>query len=357
MNTRLLSPLLALAFAAAAAAPSGASEPQKAKYTVHWVLGHRNLDFFSEAAQNFKTAVEARSHGDIQVVIENAKDTGADASPEAEAIPGKVAKGEIEMGHSFVDVMGTVDSRLYAFEAPYLFRGYRHMEGVLDGAVGNDLLSDMRAQHLVGLSFTYSGGASGVASVSKPIRKPEDLKGLKVGVYGDEVNAAWLKAVGAVPVPIKHDLDGIAAMVRGGQLDAVVITWRNFAHTGLQDSFKYMSLMDSTYLVSVTYANDKFYDGLPKEYQDLLLDESRKAGRVERAKTIQLNEDSRVSMLAKGVKSAALTEAGKAAFAAALKPAYDGAIGRALTPALIERIKKSADGAIAPVVRSDLAQN
>jgi len=357
MNTRFLVPLLSLALLTSAAVPSRAAAPQKAKYMVHWVLGHRNLDFFSEAAQNFKTVVEARSHGEISVVIENAKDTGTDASPEAAAIPGKVAKGEIEMGHSFVDVMGNVDSRLYAFEAPYLMRDYRHMEGVLDGTVGQDLLSDLRAQHLVGLSFTYSGGASGVASVSRPIRRPEDLKGMKVGVFGDEVNAAWLKSVGATPVPIRHELDGIAAMVRSGELDAVVITWRNFAHTGLQDSFKYMSLMDSTYLVSVTYANDKFFDGLPKEYQQLLLDESRKAGRVERAKTIQLNADSRVAMLAKGVKPVALTESGKAAFAAALKPAYDGEIGRALGQPLIEKIRKAADGTIAPVVPSDLAQN
>ena len=356
MNTRCLVPFLSLALAAIAAVPSQAA-PEKAKYTVHWLLGHRNLDFFSEAAQNFKTVVEARSHGEIEVVIENAKDTGTDASPQAEAIPGRVAKGEIEMGHSFVDVMGTVDSRLYAFEAPFLFRDYRHMEGVLDGPVGQELLSDMRSQHLVGLSFTYSGGASGVASVSRPIRGPEDLKGMKVGVYGDEVNAAWLKAVGAVPVPIRHDLDGIASMAQSGALDAVVITWRNFAHTGLQSSFKHVGMMDSTYLVSVTYANDRFFDGLPKAYQDLLIEESRKAGRIERAKTIQLNEESRVAMLSKGVKSTTLTAAGKASFAAALKPAYEGGIGRALGQPLIEKIRKASDGTIAPVVRSELAEN
>src|SRR6185312_3455355 len=353
MNTRFLMPLLALGLAAAVAAPSDAAS-KKPTYTVHWVLGHRNLDFFSEAAQNFKTVVETRTHGDIAVVIENAKDTGTDASPEAAAIPGRVSKGEIEMGHSFVDVMGTMDSRLYAFEAPYLMRDYRHMEGVLDGSVGQDLLSGLRAQHLVGLSFTYSGSGNGVASVSKPIRSPEDLKGMKVGVFGDEVNAAWLKAVGAVPVPIQHDLDSIAPMVKDGRLDAVVVTWRNFAHTGLQTSFKYYSMPESTYLVSVTYANDKFFDALPKEYQQLLLEESRKAGRVERAKTIQLNEESREAMLSKGVKAVALTAAGKAAFEAAFKPAYDGEIGRALGRPLIEKIRKAADGTIAPVTRGDL---
>jgi len=347
---------LSLALMAAVAAPTQAAAPKTPKYTVHWLLGHRNLDFFEEAAKNFKKEVESRSHGDIAVVIENSRDTGTDASPEAADIPLKVSKGDIEMGHSFVDVMGGMDSRLQAFEAPYLFRGNAHMEGVLDGQVGHQLLAQLRSRHLVGLSFTYSGGPSGVASVSKPIRGAQDLKGLKVGVYGDEVNAAWLKAVGATPVAIRHDLDGIAPMVSEGALDAVVITWRNFAHTNLQTSFKYMNLVGSTYLVSVTYANDRFFDGLPKAYQDLLVEESRKAGRIERAKTIQLNEESREAMLAKGVRSVALTKAAKSAFMAAIRPAYDGAIGKALGRDLIEKIRKTEDGTVAPVVPSELAE-
>lgn len=345
-----------LAVVAAFAAPSRATAaPTQAKYTVHWLLGHRNLDFFEEAAKNFKKTVEAKSHGEIAVVIENARDAGADASPEAADIPRKVANGEIQMGHSFVDVMGSMDSRLYAFEAPYLMRSNPHMEGVLDGPVGDQMLADLRAQHLVGLSFTYSGGPSGVAS-NKPLRGPQDLKGLKVGVYGDEVNAAWLKQLGATPVAIQHDLDGIAPMVSKGALDAVVITWRNFAHTNLQSSFKYMGLMGSTYLVSVTYANDRFYDSLPKKYQDLLVEESRKAGRIERAKTIQLNEESREAMLAKGVRSVALTEAARTAFQAAVAPAYDGAIGKALGRDLIEKIQKASDRAVAPIIPSALAE-
>ncbi len=348
---------VSLAVLAVFAAPSRSSAaPTQAKYTIHWQLGHRNLDFFEEAAKSFKKAVESRSHGDIAVIIENSRDTGADASPENADIPMKVSKGDIEMGHSFVDVMGGMNSQLYAFEAPYLFRGNAHMEGVLDGPVGERMLSDLRSQHLVGLSFTYSGGPSGVASVSKPLRSAADLKGLKVGVYGDEVNAAWLKAVGATPVAIQHDLDGIAPMASKGGLDAVVITWRNFAHTNLQDTLKYMNLMGSTYLVSVTYANDRFFDSLPREYQTLLIEESRKAGRIERAKTIQLNEESREAMLSKGVRSIALTQAAKEAFTAAVKPAYEATINKALGRDLIEKIREASDGKVAPVVPSELAE-
>src|SRR5579859_1928027 len=131
MNTRrLVAGCSSFLLLACLASPSHA-----AKYRIHWLLGHSNLDYFEEAAQSFKHAVETGSRGEIQVDIITASDKSQEGSelragPEiAEA----VSRGEAEMGHSFVDVMGSLDHRLWAFEAPFLFRDYRHMEGVFEG--------------------------------------------------------------------------------------------------------------------------------------------------------------------------------------------------------------------------------
>ncbi len=321
----------------------------EAKYKIRWYLGHKNLDYFEEAAANFKRTVEAASNGDIAVSIVTAADdepagrlSQSAASPE---IAAKVQKGEIEMGHSFTDVMGTVDPHMYAFEAPYLLRDYRHMEGVFEGTVGAEMLSDFHKHGMVGLSFTYSGGANGVATTDREIRKPEDLKGLKVGVYGDPVNAAWLKSLGATPVAIRHDLGEILPMMKAGKIDAVVITWRNFERVALNQGFKYFNLPGSTYLVSVTYANEKFFNGLPKDYQDLLMKASQEAGRTERAKTIELNESAKREMLGKGVQPVRLTEAARKEFVAALAPAYTASIDGILGKDFVEKIRKTGDGA------------
>src|ERR1041385_5688275 len=95
----------------------GASNPPK--YKIHWYLGHKNLDYFEEAAQNFKKAVETKSHGDIAVDIVAGRDNGTEASPQAAEVAGLVERGEVEMGHSFVDVMGALDPRMNVFETPY----------------------------------------------------------------------------------------------------------------------------------------------------------------------------------------------------------------------------------------------
>ena len=346
----------ALLLAGGLSRTSAAAGPQAApaKYKIRWLLGHRNLDYFEEAALNFKKAVEEKSRGEISVDIVSGPDSGSEASAREPEIAGKVSKGEAEMGHSFVDAMGALDPRLHAFEDPYLFRGYRHMEGVLEGPVGNELLDGLKSRHIVGLSFTYSGGASGIASTSRPIAKAGDLKGLKVGVFGDAVNAAWLEALGAAPVPIGHGLEAILPKAADGSLDAVVITWRNFEKAGLDKRFKYMSAMNSTYLVSVTYVNEDFFKSLPEAYRKLLTEESRKAGRIERAKTIELNARAKREMLAKDVRSVNMTEDGVRKFVAALRPAYER-IERIIGRGLVEKIKAVPDATENPSIPLDLA--
>lgn len=324
-----------------------------AKYKIKWLLGHPNLDYFEEAAENFKKTVEAGSNGDISVEIVAANNEAIEAQASPEIAP-LVAKGEAEMGHSFTDVMGAVDPRLMAFEAPYLFRDYRHMEGVIEGPLGASMLEGLRAHKLVGLSFTYSGGASGVATLEREIRKPSDLKGLKVGVFGDAVNAAWLTSLGATPVPIKHRRSGILGWAADGTLDAVVITWRNFEQAALNQSFKHFSMPGSTYLVSVTYINEAFYESLPAAYRTLIKTASQEAGRIERAKTIELNEDAKRVMLAKGVRPVTMTEGGRQAFARALTPAYAD-IETILGKDLVKAIRATPGVPVHPTIPKDFA--
>lgn len=326
-----------------------------AKYKIHWLIGHQNLDYFEEAAMDFKKAVETGSHGDIEVHITTAASDEVPLAWSASEIADKVAKGEAEMGHSFTDVIGNLDHRLWAFGAPYLFRDYRHMEGVFEGPLGAGLLGGLRTPHIVGLAFTYSGGANGVATRDREIRRPEDLKGLRVGVYGDPVSEAWLSSLGATPVAVKHNYERILPLAREGSLDAVVITWRNFKRAVLNQGFKHFNLTESTYLVSVTYINEEFFKSLPEAYRALIKETAHQTGRIERAKTIELNESAKREMTAKGVRPVHLTEDSRGAFVQALRPAYERSIERLIGKDLIEGIRKTGDGPDHPWMPSDLA--
>ena len=358
MTRRAQTVISLLAFLIALAAPAfAAPKAPVATYKIHWYLGHQNLDYFEEAARDFKKVVEAGSKGDISVdIVLQASDESQGPGQKSE-VAAKVASGEIEMGHSFVDVMGAVDPRFHAFEAPYLFRGYRHMEGAFEGPVGAEMLAGLRSQGIEGLSFTYSGGANGVATTKRELRSPEDLKGLKIGCYGDKVDQAWLTKLGATPVALGRDISSIDKMAQGGALDGVVITWRNFERAALDTSFSYFNLPNSSYLVSVTYINKKYFEGLPKAYRDLISKASLDAGRVERARTIELNEDARREMLSKGVRAVYLTEANSRRFLEAVQPAYDATINAVLGHELVKNIRSTKDAVVSPLIPEALARS
>lgn len=324
----------------------GAAPARAAEYKIRWLIGHPDLDYFGASAQKFKEAVEQGSHGKIEVEIVPAKNPWEN-SPSGRANPeiaGKVGRGEAEMGHSFTNVMGKVDPRLMAFELPYLFHSYGHLEGVLEGPIGSELLAGLRAHKIVGLAFTFSGGAQGVATLDREIREPADLKGLKIGTFGDAVDTAWLTSLGASPVSIEHRLFGILPLTQSGSVDSVAVTWRRIHEARLHERYKYVNLMGSSYLVSVTYINEEFFQSLPEAYRTLVKNSAEVAARIERAKAIELNSTSEREMSAKGLIPVHLSAAGRLKFQAALRPVYEKQLNGIVGKELIERIRETSTG-------------
>ncbi|MCM2303974.1 MAG: TRAP transporter substrate-binding protein [Elusimicrobia bacterium] len=339
-----------IAFAVSVLLSAGLMPAQaaKAKHHITWLLGHENLDYFEEAAETFKKTVEEGSRGEIAVTIVT---DGGDQGRAAPTIAAKVARGDAEMGHSFADVMGAVDPRFHVFEAPYIFRGYKHLEGVFEGPMGEEMLQGLRPHGIVGLSFTYSGGASGFATSKRELRTVEDLKGLRVAVYGEPLNGAWLKSLDAEAVTVGHKINDIAGKRKDGALDAAVVTWRNFQAGRLQEAFDRMCLPDSTYLVSVTYANEKFLAGLPEKHRALIVKASREAAWIERVKTIELNAEAKREMQALGVRPVYAPEALRRAVSERSRASVEAFVGADF----IKRLRSVGDGADHAVVPAAFA--
>jgi len=98
----------------------------------------------------------------------------------------------------------------------------RHLEQVFQGPIGDELLGDLNAHRLEGLTFTYSGGAHILSSRGRGIRKPEDLNGLRVAVFGDPIDTAWLRRLCAL---MRKDQRAAVAGKAVTDLKAAPIFW------------------------------------------------------------------------------------------------------------------------------------
>lgn len=101
---------------------------------------------------------------------------------------------------SSASLEGFVD--LYkVFGMPYLFTSREHYFSVLDGSIGNKMLTVTEPYWFRGLTY-FDAGARSFYTVNKPIRTPEDLKGLKIRVQKSPIAVEMMRAFDGSATPV-----------------------------------------------------------------------------------------------------------------------------------------------------------
>jgi tripartite ATP-independent transporter DctP family solute receptor len=99
---------------------------------------------------------------------------------------------------------------------PFLYRDVDHLRKVIYGPIGDKVLARCEAAGYIGLALLESGPRSMYGK--KPLRRPTDLKGLRLRVIASELWAELARAMGATPTPIPHP--AIANALLTNQIDA-----------------------------------------------------------------------------------------------------------------------------------------
>ncbi|MCL4169612.1 UNVERIFIED_CONTAM: hypothetical protein GTU68_011598, partial [Idotea baltica] len=84
---------------------------------------------------------------------------------------------------------------------PYIFRDEDHAWKVFAGDIGKELLVGAEKYWLRGLCF-YDAGSRSFYTKDRPIRTPDDLKGLKIRVQNSQTALQMVSTLGGSPTPI-----------------------------------------------------------------------------------------------------------------------------------------------------------
>ena len=104
--------------------------------------------------------------------------------------------GAIQITRVSLGVIGPVVPDVNVFNMPFVFRSEAHMRKVIDGDIGAEMLDKITNSpaRLVALGWMDAGTRS--IYTKKPVRKPEDLKGLKVRMMGNPLFVDTMNAMG-----------------------------------------------------------------------------------------------------------------------------------------------------------------
>ena len=115
--------------------------------------------------------------------------------------------GALQIARISVGAVGPVVDDVNVFNMPFVFRNSKHMEAVIDGDIGNELLAKISANEKTGLIALcwMNAGSRNIYNNKRPIRTMADLKGLKVRMMGNPLFVDTMNALGGNGVALGFD--------------------------------------------------------------------------------------------------------------------------------------------------------
>lgn len=283
---------------------------------------------YGDAARAFAETIAERSGGAFEIALRPAGALGG----ERDVIEG-LQIGTVELTISSTGPIGNFVPEVYALDFPFLFDDYASAHAVLDGEIGQELLASFQPHGIVGLAWAENGFRHITNSV-RPIREPADLAGLKLRTMENEVHIAAFRAAGAAPTPMSWT-EVLTSLQQGtidGQENPIPIVTANNMWE-IQDN---ITLTGHVYSPAVVAMSAIHWDGLTEEQQGWFVEAAQAAAAASR-QTVAANEESGIALMRENGMEV-IDGIDKAAFAAAVQPAYDEFADR-YAPELIARIR------------------
>src|SRR5439155_11923573 len=126
-----------------------------------------------QALRLMGSMIAERSGGRDQIRVFHSRQLGE----EKETIE-QTRAGAIDLNRSNVALIGTFVPSMNVLAMPFLFRSIEHLQKVLDGPIGNEILGSFEPYGFVGLAF-YDSGARSIYNSVRPVTSMADLRGLR----------------------------------------------------------------------------------------------------------------------------------------------------------------------------------
>jgi TRAP-type transport system periplasmic protein len=179
-----------------------------------------------------------------------------------------VILGNLDICKTSTGIISAVVPEFGVFDLPYVFRDLNHMMATVKSKVGQDLAAKLEARN-VKILFWMEQGTRSFYTTSKPVRTPNDLKGLKIRTIASPVMVDTINALGATATPMGFgDLYlGLKSGVVDGAENAPDAIW----YAKHNEVAKYFSVTNHFRTPVVVVMNKAKFDALPREYQEIIM--------------------------------------------------------------------------------------
>jgi tripartite ATP-independent transporter DctP family solute receptor len=291
----------------------------------------QNEDYPTVQALRFMShVVSERSNGRYQIKVFHSRQLGE----EKETLE-QTRAGAIDLNRTNVALIGNLIPSVNVLAMPFLFRSIEHMQKVLDGPIGAEILNSFEPHGFVGLAF-YDSGARSIYNNVRPLRSLADARGLRIRVQQSEQMSDMIRSLGAEPVELPYGqvLTGLVTKL----IDGAENNWPSFVTTDHFRHAGYYTLTEHTMSPEVLVMSHKVWLTLSPEDRKIFREAALRSSQFMREKWRDLEEQSRKRAESAGVTI--VTDIDKKPFEAAMAGIYAKARRDPAAAQLIERIRK-----------------
>lgn len=286
-----------------------------------------------KGALEFKKLVEERTNGKVIIdVYPNG------ALGDNRAALESLQFGTIDFSISNISLLSGFSAKTGIFELPYIIKSNEAAKEIIDGGEITDLIfGDLEKSDLMYIGGFIQGWRN-TTTTNREVRKPEDMKGLKIRTMDTAIHMDFFNSLGAsaVPMPFSELFTGL----QQGAVDAQENPYTNIYTQGYHEVQKYVIETKHIYDITPFMMSKVTYDKLPEEYRKIIVDTAMEIAPKQREASLAGEEEFKQKIADSGkVTIIELTPEEKQAFADAarkLYSKYEGKIGADIIKAVID---------------------
>jgi TRAP-type transport system periplasmic protein len=206
-----------------------------------------------------------------------------------------VQLGTLDIVNTSTGPVGNFVPEVKIVDIPFLFRDYAHARKVMDGPIGQDILTKFPSKGLVALAWTENGFRH-MTNNKRSIVKPEDASGLKMRTMENKVHMEGYRAFGIQPTPMAFP-EVFGALQQGtvdGQENPIpVILASKFSQVQ-----KHLSLTGHVYSPALLITSPRLMNKLSDADKKVFYAAAKNASTAQRKK-VNEDEDNGIAQLEK----------------------------------------------------------
>jgi TRAP-type C4-dicarboxylate transport system substrate-binding protein len=233
-------------------------------------------------------------------------------------LPAMVESGELAFCYMSTVRFTRSVPELGLLELPFLIRDRETAWAALDGDLGDLFTRRMHAATPFRVLGLWDNGFRHLSNRVRPIRRPEDCRGLTIRTQMSDLHGQVFRALGFEP--IAADIKQFVAEIAGGRFDAQDNPLTNIYTFGVHRHHPYITLTAHFFGASFLIASETRYRLWPAEVRAAVDEAARQATALQRQLAASEDEDVLTRLDPRENEVIELTAEEHAAFAAAVEP-------------------------------------